>query len=185
MITDFQTHAFPDAVADRAIRILEARTDEPKAHLDGRLSSLLVSMDRAGIDRCVVASIATRPEQFGAILAWSERIRSPRVVPFPSFHPRDPQAEQKIATIHARGFVGIKLHPYYQDFVLDAEAMGPLYERIARLGLMLLCHLFGTDSPWQDQAGALARLGALKLGDGLERAMLVENPARLLDQQGQ
>jgi hypothetical protein len=68
-ITDFHTHAFPDALATRAIRALEAETDRVKARLDGRISSLLRSMDYAGIRRSVICSIATKPEQFDSILA--------------------------------------------------------------------------------------------------------------------
>jgi len=39
MITDFHTHAFPEALAERAIRTLEAETADVKARLDGRISS--------------------------------------------------------------------------------------------------------------------------------------------------
>jgi uncharacterized protein len=140
VITDFHTHAFPDPLADRAIRTLEAETDGVKAKLDGRVSSLLASMDRAGIDRSVICSIATRPEQFDPILAWSSQIASERIVPFPSIHPRDPQARERIRRIRQTGFLGVKMHPYYQDFFLDEEALFPLYEEIVAQQLIFVCH---------------------------------------------
>ena len=58
-VIDFHTHAFPDALADRAMGQLQARAGI-RACLDGRVGSLLASMDRAGIDRSVVCCIATR-----------------------------------------------------------------------------------------------------------------------------
>lgn len=261
MITDCHTHAFPDGISDRAVgRILESAPGV-RAWLDGCVSSLLSSMDRAGIDRSVVCSIATKPTQFPRILSWSEQIRSDRIVPFPSLHPLAPEAPRQVGEIAAAGFKGIKLHPYYQDYVLDHAAVYPVYEAISNAGLVLLTHvgfdiafprtrradaakvarvmaafpdlrlvvshlggwsdwdegeryllgrdiyveisysledlpadrakalllkhpadflLFGTDSPWQDQAAALSRLRALGMGHEWERAVLEDNPARLL-----
>jgi predicted TIM-barrel fold metal-dependent hydrolase len=260
-ITDFHAHAFPDAIADRAMSTLLAETDEVTAFHDGRLSSLLASMDEAGIGRAVVCSIATKPEQFGKILAWSKQIRSERVVPFPSAHPSDPDLRTRVDEIAAAGFKGVKLHPYYQAFDLDEERLAPLYEGACAHGLMVAVHtgydvafprfkradprrivavlqrfpdlklitthlgawedwddvdafmigkpiymevsyslglvgtdrarallsrhpreyvLFGTDSPWQDQAETLRQLRELELGEEWERVVLSDNAARLL-----
>ena len=87
-IIDFHTHAFPDKLADKAIKILE---DEGgiKAQLDGKVSSLLTSMDRFDIEKSIVCSIATKPSQFDYILNWSKEIRSSQIIPFPPVHPRE------------------------------------------------------------------------------------------------
>ena len=45
-IIDFHTHAFPDALALGAFALLEKRGGI-KAKLDGKISSLLASMDRS------------------------------------------------------------------------------------------------------------------------------------------
>jgi hypothetical protein len=140
MVTDFHAHAFPDALAERAIAVLDAETDEVDACLDGRLSSLLTSMDKAGIDRAVLCSIATKPAQFDPILAWSRQIASERIIPFPSIHPRDPNAVKRVDTIADAGFQGIKFHPYYQDFDLDDDGMFPVYERIRDRNLLVTFH---------------------------------------------
>lgn len=139
MIIDFHTHAFPDPVAERAMPQLEEEGNI-KAVLDGKVSSLLRSMDRAGIEASVVASIATRPQQFERILNWSAEIASDRIVPFPSVHPDDPSGAEHVQLIHARGFKGVKLHPYYQGFSLDDERVLPLYRAMEECGLVLLCH---------------------------------------------
>lgn len=136
---DFHTHAFPDSLAQVAIPFLEKEGDVT-AHLNGTTSALLASMDQADIAVSIVGSIATRVGQFTPILAWSEAIRSDRLVPFPSFHPDDPAALARIDQISAKKFKGVKLHPYYQQFVLDEERMLPLYERLCEKGLIVLMH---------------------------------------------
>lgn len=138
-IIDFHTHAFPDQVALRAIPALE-EAGKVKAFSDGRLASLLAKMDEAGVSESVICSIATRPGQFDSILAWSQVIRSPRIIPFPSVHPADQQAPARIGQIRAAGFCGIKMHPYYQEFTLDEERMWPIYQRIAAENLILVMH---------------------------------------------
>jgi len=138
-IIDFHTHAFPDELAERAMKVLEGEGGI-KAHLNGRISSLLCSMDRSGIEKSVVCSIATKPAQFDSILTWSKKIRTERIIPFPSLHPDDPEFAERIARIKGEGFKGIKFHSYYQDFSLDEERLFPLYERICRENLIVAMH---------------------------------------------
>lgn len=259
-IIDFHTHAFPDALAARAIRTLEEKADI-EARLDGRVSSLVASMDKAGVDKSVLASIATKADQFEPILEWSESIASDRIVPFPSVHPADPDAPAKVRIIAGRGFKGVKLHPYYQEFRVDEERIHPIYEALTETGLCLLLHtgfdvafeririadpvrvrrvvetfpelklvtshmgawgdwerarehlfgkpvyvdvsyaiqfmekerargllqahspdylLFGTDSPWDDQAEAVASLRSLEFGPDWKDRVFFRNAAGLL-----
>lgn len=138
-IIDAHTHAFPDRVAEKAIPALEAEAII-KARLDGKVGSLLASMDRAGIEASVLASIATKPEQFIPILGWSKSIRSNRLIPFPSVHPDDPEAVEHIGQIAAEDFRGVKLHPYYQGFSIDDKKMFALYEALCESELVLLLH---------------------------------------------
>ncbi len=139
MIVDFHTHAFPDRLAARAVSELAQLAGTPSV-LDGTVAGLLSSMDRAGIDTAVVASIATKPQQFQAILDWSRQIASDRIVPFASLYPLDPQALSHVAAIAAAGLRGIKLHPYYQDFDLDDPRLEPLYAALRAAGLVVLIH---------------------------------------------
>jgi predicted TIM-barrel fold metal-dependent hydrolase len=138
-IIDFHVHAFPDKVAAGAVPALAA-AGKVTPCLDGRIVSLLADMDRVGIASAVLGSIATKPGQFDAILAWSQEIRSARIIPFPSFHPANPRAREQIGAIKAAGFKGIKMHPYYQNFVLDEARMYPFYEQISAAGLILVMH---------------------------------------------
>ena len=136
---DFHTHVFPDQVAPTAIPALEKKGNV-KAYLNGTVTDLLKSMDQAGIEQSVVCSIATRPEQFQPIIDWSRSIRSPRIVPLPSVHPSDPDRFDHLQQVKEQGFVGLKLHPYYQDFFLDDPELLEFYVKIKELDLMLVMH---------------------------------------------
>jgi uncharacterized protein len=138
-IVDFHAHAFPDSLAARAVGQLQ-HEGNVKAVLDGRIASLLVSMDASGIETSVICSIATKPEQFDPILKWSLKIASPRIIPFASIHPKGPDPIGKAHQVAEAGLVGVKLHPYYQDFVLDDDALHPFYRTLEELGLLVVCH---------------------------------------------
>jgi len=108
--------------------------------LDGRISSLLASMDAAGIGQSVVLSIATRPQQFEPILAWSREVADGRLVPMLSVHPADRGAAAKIRAAADEGFPGFKLHPYYQDYDLDDRSMDSIYAALQETGLICISH---------------------------------------------
>lgn len=139
MIIDFHTHIFPDKVAADAIPRLE-KAGGISAFTDGTRQGLLSSMRRAGIDKSVVCTIATRPEQFDSILNWAGSIRSKQIIPFPSVHPASPDCLEQIERIKKAGFTGIKMHPYYQDFFLNEKRLQAMYEAISHHGLILLLH---------------------------------------------
>lgn len=139
MIIDFHTHAFPDPIAEKAIPSLENECNIKAKH-DGKLSSLLKSMDKANIDKAVICSIATKPGQFEPILEWSKSISSDRIIPLPSIHPENNDIKEKIKIIFNEGFRGIKLHPYYQNFIINEERIFPVYEELEKYGLLLVSH---------------------------------------------
>ena len=139
-IIDFHTHAFPEALASRAMKALLDEAPGIKAYLDGTVGALLQSMDGSGIERSVVCCIATKAKQFDPILRWCRAIRSQRLIPFPSIHPDDPEAVARIRQVKAEGFLGLKLHPFYQAFYALDDRMLPFYEEVSRQGLLLVMH---------------------------------------------
>lgn len=167
---DFHAHAFPDALAQRAMRQLMSEAEGVTAYLDGTVSSLLGSMDANGIEAVVLCCIATRPEQFEPIFQWCRAIASDRIFPFPSVHPADGRAVERVGQIACAGFKGVKMHPYYQDFCIDDPAVFGIYKAVCDHGLMLMLHT-GFDiaferieksSPRQIDA-ILSRFSGLKL----------------------
>jgi len=139
-IIDFHTHAFPDALAPSAMRTLLAQAPGIKAYLDGTVGALLRSMDEIGIEKSVICCIATKPQQFTAILRWCRDVGSERLIPFPSVHPADPDMIEHIRLIKAQDFLGVKMHPFYQDFYAAEDRMLPFYEEVSRQGLLLVMH---------------------------------------------
>jgi len=139
-IIDIHTHAFPDFLAEKAIIALEATSGDEKAHLNGTISDLLKSMDRAGIEISVICSIATAPKQVPSITQWSKEIASERIVPFPSIHPDYTDFRDEIARIKDLGIKGTKMHPQYQGFNIDEDRVMPIYEAVAAHDLILTIH---------------------------------------------
>ena len=149
MLIDVHTHTFPDAIAERALKKLVEKT----GHLitpagDGTVKGLLGHMRRDGVDYAVVCPVATKPDQFSGILAEALKIRDGErgedaqrhLVPFASVHPSDEARFSHLAEIARTGIKGIKLHPYYQSFTLDAPAMLDYFRCCRDLGLVVQCH---------------------------------------------
>jgi predicted TIM-barrel fold metal-dependent hydrolase len=152
-IIDFHTHAFPDALAPRAMKALLDEAPGIQAYLDGTVGDLLRSMDRTGIETSVVCCIATKPEQFEPILRWCQAIRCERLVPFPSVHPADPDAIARIRQVRMAGFPGLKLHPFYQSFYALEDRMLSFYDEVSRQGLLLVMHTgFDIAFPYERRA---------------------------------
>ncbi len=142
-IIDFHTHAFPDALAERAVQVLleeGQKKYDVTAYLDGKISSLISSMDKNGIVKSVICSIATKPSQFDPIMKWSKLIMSERIIPFPSLHPEAEDAVDQVQRIKAEGFKGVKFHPYYQDFTINEERLFPIYKELQEQGLIVVMH---------------------------------------------
>jgi predicted TIM-barrel fold metal-dependent hydrolase len=126
-------------------------------------------MDDAGIETSVLCSIATKPEQFDPILKWSEQIASPRIVPLASIHPRGHDLIGQARRVAEAGLLGIKLHPYYQCFDIDEEALMPLYRTLDELGLLVVFHTgFDYAFPRERKADPIRILRVLDRVPGLK-----------------
>ena len=141
MKIDFHTHAFEDALAAKAMAILESKS-ELKAPLDGRVSSLLQDLKGAGFDHAVVCPIATRPTHWDGIRRWAHSIEEahPELTVLGSVHPADEGILEHIDQLAAEGFKGVKFHPYYQEFAVDEARMFPIYERLAAHNMFGVFH---------------------------------------------
>lgn len=129
-VFDAHCHAFPDKLAEVAIPKLasEGVWKKVRPFSDGTLSGLLESMDRAGIRRALLCSVATRPEQLANIIQWSEAIGSDRIIPFASVHPDCDDLERAVEQVAEAGLRGLKFHSQYMACALD----DPRTIRIAR-----------------------------------------------------
>lgn len=138
-IIDCHAHAFPDAVATRAVAALEADVDVRACH-DGTLAGLISIMDAAGIEISVIQPVATKPEQVRSANEWAAGITDPRIIAFGAFHPDVENPAAEIRRIAALGLRGIKLHPEYQACAPDDTRLRPALEAASEAGLILLFH---------------------------------------------
>lgn len=163
---DAHTHAFPDGLAPRAMESLTGQTGLTPAG-DGTTAGLLKAMDDADVDMAIVCAIATKPGQVRGILRWQKKLASTgegRLVPFASVHPQDRKPERWVARIAKKGLPGIKLHPHYQDFLIDAPEVRPIFHAAARAGLCVAVHCgrdIGFENDPQPDRASAARVAAV------------------------
>lgn len=142
-IIDVHTHAFTDALAPKAIPSIVAVATTGggvTAHYDGTIDGLIAAMDRAGVDRSVVAPVATKPSQVTTINDWILSLDRGRVIPFGAMHPDFPDPAVEIARLAGGGIRGIKMHSRNQDFLPDEARMAPIYRAVIDAGLVVLFH---------------------------------------------
>ncbi|HBG77313.1 MAG TPA: amidohydrolase [Phycisphaerales bacterium] len=160
---DFHTHAFSDDLAPKAMKALSSGCPDLPYYLDGTVKQLLESMDKAGISKSVICSIATKPKQFAPIFDWSIAIQSDRIIPLASVHPLDEQRDEHIKQVKDAGLKGLKLHPYYQDFYVDEDNMLKYYEQVCKHDLVLTVHTgYDVAFPYIRRAEPARILNALK-----------------------
>ena len=139
-IFDFHVHAFPNFLAERAIKTIAKNSGEVKPFCDGTIKDLYRVMREAKVGGALVANIATKPTQFASILEWSLEIRNEHIVPFASVHPDNQKAPDDLSKISAEGIRGIKIHPFYQNCACDDARWFKIYEACVASNLVILFH---------------------------------------------
>lgn len=156
-VFDIHAHIFPDKVAEKAVASIGAFYSSPIAG-KGTAADLNERSTRAGFEKSLVHSTATKPEQVRSI---NEFIRftvslQPRLIGFGSLHPAYPDIDAEVEWIISSGLRGIKLHPDFQSFNIDAPEMTPIY-RAAEGRLPILMHM-GDDRGDASSPKRLARV---------------------------
>ena len=140
-IIDVHAHAYPDALAAKAMAGLCKANPTATPSTDGTVSGLLAAMDGGGITQSWVLPIATKPQHHAeSILKWICTFRGERLLPFASVHPGSENFAHELLAAKKEGIKGIKLHPMYQNFAADDPKAYPLYEEISSLGLIAMFH---------------------------------------------
>jgi len=148
MIIDFHAHVFPDEMAAKAVAELSVCIDftyNPVS--DGTVSGLLKNMDEWGIDISVLQPVVMKQSQFRKVNEWTAGVRSDRIAAFGGIYPYTDDYKRDIDFVVSLGLKGLKLHPEYQDFVVDDERMLGLYDYAFSRGLILLFHA-GVDTAY-------------------------------------
>jgi hypothetical protein len=143
MLIDFHTHTFPDKIAASAIAELSARSGITPT-TDGTIQGLRDSMKRDGVDISVIVPVATRPDQVERInrrsLELNKQFDGKGLLSFGCMHPGYENYKEELAWLKENGFVGIKLHPDYQNCFVDDEANLNIIAEAERLGLYTTIH---------------------------------------------
>lgn len=165
-IIDFHTHTFSDKIAPRAVDQLR-RSANTLNYLDGTDTSLSVSMRENGIECSVVLPVATRPGQAQAINVASvqknQRVEQTGLLFFAAIHPADENTPAMLSEIKAAGFLGIKLHPLFQDESIDGIRYMRLIEKASELDLITVIHAgYDISYPHKDFASVAHMLNMIK-----------------------
>lgn len=145
MLIDFHTHAFPDAIAARALALLVERMEKRQGAsilpiADGTAAGLIRLMDEENVDMSVLLPIATRPGNSASVNRFAKSLESDRIVAFGSVHPMQHDWEAALEEIGRCNFPGIKLHPEFQEFFVDSPESIRVLKKCAALGLIVVFH---------------------------------------------
>ncbi len=141
MVIDFHTHAFPDALASRAIQsLVEGAHGEYPPCSDGTVAGLTRNMERFGVDISVVQPVITKAKQLESLNRWALEIQNPRLISFGGIYPHTDDYRRDVDFVCQMGFRGIKLHPEYQNFTVNDPAMLKIYDYALSKGLILYFH---------------------------------------------
>ncbi len=141
MLIDFHTHAFPEAISEKAMTNLSYASGGLMPQSEGTIASLKEQMKKDGVDISVVLSIATNPKQQTNVNNFAKDINDEKsVFAFGSVHPDAENVFDELERIKDMGLKGVKFHPEYQGFYVDDEKMKPIYKKISSLGLITSFH---------------------------------------------
>ncbi len=138
---DTHAHIYPGKIAEKATASVGNFY-----HIDmlnvGLPHVLVQQGSKAGIDRFLVCSVATKVAQVRSINEFIQRkcTEYPQFVGLAAWHQDVEDIEVELDDIQSRGLKGIKLHPDFQEFFIDDEKMLPFYREANRRGLPVLFH---------------------------------------------
>ena len=141
MVIDFHTHAFPDAIAERAIAgLVKSSGGMYPPCADGTLDGLKGNMKKFGVDLSVVQPVITKASQLKTLNEWAKSICSDDVISFGGIYPHTEDYKADIDFVCSLGLKGLKFHVEYQGFVLDDPKMLKIYDYAFNKGLIVLHH---------------------------------------------
>jgi len=154
MIIDFHTHVFPDKIAERTIDILSSKSGFAACY-NGSISGLVGEMERGCVDVAVTLPVLTNPAQFESVLRFALSInesfkdKEKRLISFAGMHPKCDDIDGKMRLIKESGFLGVKIHPDYQDTFIDDEGYIKILQNAKELDLIVVTHS-GVDAGYRD-----------------------------------
>lgn len=129
-IIDCHCHIYPDKIAEKAAQATGRFYDIPMC-CDGKISTLREEGAKAGIDRYLIFSVSTKPEQTASINRYIATIVAENrdcMLGLGTVHPHDPDLVGEVENIISLDLRGIKMHPDIQGVALDDPRCMAVYE---------------------------------------------------------
>lgn len=138
---DAHAHIYPGKIAEKATASVGDFYHIPM-HNVGLPHVLAQRGGEAGIDRFLVCSVATKVEQVRSINQFIQEKceKYPQFIGLGAWHQDITDISGEMDDIQARGLRGIKLHPDFQEFMIDDPKMLDVYREAHRRGLPVLFH---------------------------------------------
>lgn len=133
-IFDSHVHIYPDKIAAKASSNV-GKFYNKEMFFDGTVASLKKSCAEAGVEKCLVHSVATTHDQVTKIndfIKESVDGADGAFVGFCTLHPSmtAKEIEDEVDRVIKMGLRGVKLHPDCQKFAIDEYAAMQMYEII-------------------------------------------------------
>lgn len=130
-IVDVHCHIFPPKIAERAVEAIGQYYGAPMSG-KGTVEDLLIEGKKVNLYKYIVHSTATKMEQVQSINDYIAGTTEnyPEFIGFGTLHPLFPDIKSEVDRIISLGLKGIKLHPEFQNFIIDDANMMPIYEAI-------------------------------------------------------
>ncbi len=167
-IIDFHTHIFPDAIAEKTIQVLSAKS-RTRAFLSSKAADLAADNERCGIDLSIILPVVTNPQKTEKINDFAALINQTTdktgLFSFGGVHPDTPDVKREIARIASLGLKGIKIHPSYQQVPLNDIRYQRIVEYAEEFSLIVLAHGgldIGVDGDWSNPVQCLQLLREVK-----------------------
>jgi predicted TIM-barrel fold metal-dependent hydrolase len=166
-VVDAHVHLFPPRVFAAIWRWFDRHAWPIRYRLQA--AEVVAFLERQNVERFFALHYSHVPGMARALNHHvSEMARlSPRVVPFGTVLPGEPDAEGIVAeSLDALGHAGLKVHCHVQKVAPDDERMFPIYEAVARRGKVLVMHAgrepsspaYGFDCRWLCGVEPVARV---------------------------
>ena len=138
---DAHAHIYPAKIAEKATAAVGDFYGLSMSHV-GLPEVLDQTGQKAGLDRFLVCSVATKVEQVRSINCFIQRACRlfPRFLGLGAWHPDVADLEGELEDLEARGLRGVKLHPDFQEFCIVDPKMLPFYRAAAQRRLPVLFH---------------------------------------------
>lgn len=129
-VIDCHCHVYPEKIVEKAVEGIGEFYHIPMRY-DGRIQTLIEKGEKAGVSRCLIFSVATKPSQTASInsfIANTVAAYPDKFVGLGTLHPDSEDIQADVEHIIGLGLKGVKLHPDFQKFRLDDEKCDAIYK---------------------------------------------------------